>query len=261
MSYNVYIAQDNYSTAAGWRICMPRFFVDSITDEKYATITGEDARHISRSLRMKKEDALTVTCKGIDYSCIIKDISDEMVQLEVLFYNKCKSEPSIDLTLYQAVPKLDKLEMIIQKSVELGVNHIIPVLTRRCISRPSESDFAKKISRYQKIALEAAKQSGRGIIPDVQPIINYTTALDQMKGYDRSFMLYEQGGTRFSEADFQSAKTISVFVGSEGGFDESEVRQADEAGIKRIWLGDRILRCETAPLTAVSIVMFLTGNL
>ena len=240
---------------------MPRFFVDSITDEKYACITGEDARHISRSLRMKKEDALTVTCGGIDYSCVIKDISDDMVSLEVLFFNKCKSEPGINLTLFQAVPKLDKLEFIIQKSVELGVNRIVPVLTRRCVSRPTEKDFAKKLVRYQKIALEAAKQSGRGIIPEVAPMISFGEALEQMKQTDVPLMLYEQGGVRFSEAGLTNTGSVSILIGSEGGFDESEVPKADEAGIKRIWLGDRILRCETAPLVAVSLTMFLTGNL
>ena len=235
---------------------MPRFFVDNITDEKYAVITGEDARHISRSLRMKKEDALTVTCDGIDYSCVIKNITDESVELEVLFFEKCKSEPSIDLTLYQAVPKLDKLELIIQKSVELGVNRIVPVLTRRCVSRPSEKDFDKKRQRYQRIALEAAKQSGRGVIPEVLPMIGFNEALERMKNDDCPLMLYEQGGVRFSEAE-----TVSLLIGSEGGFDESEVAGADEAGVKRIWLGYRILRCETAPIAAVSITMFLTGNL
>ncbi len=240
---------------------MPRFFVDSISDEKYVQITGEDARHISRSLRMKNDDTLIVSCDGIDYSCTIKSISDEAVDLEVLFFNKCKSEPTIDLTLYQAVPKLDKLEMIIQKSVELGANKIVPVLTHRCISRPSEKDFSKKLVRYQKIALEAAKQSGRGIIPEVLPIINYTAALEHMKGSDCPLMLYEQGGVRFSEVNFESVKTVSLLIGSEGGFDEEEVLKADKAGVKRIWLGDRILRCETAPLAAISVTMFLTGNL
>lgn len=240
---------------------MPRFFVDSITDEKYTCITGEDARHISRSLRMKKEDALTVTCDGVDYSCVIKDISDELISLEVLFFEKCKSEPSIDLTLFQAVPKLDKLEMIIQKSVELGVNRIVPVLTRRCVSRPTEKDFAKKLPRYQRIALEAAKQSGRGIVPEVMPLVSYGEALEQMKKTECALMLYEQGGIHFSEAGLKNTGTVSLLIGSEGGFDESEVQKADEAGIKRIWLGDRILRCETAPLAAVSITMFLTGNL
>ncbi|MDO5560664.1 MAG: RsmE family RNA methyltransferase [Oscillospiraceae bacterium] len=239
---------------------MPRFFVDEIS-EKHASITGDDARHIMRSLRMKTGDALTVSCKGIDYSCVIDSFSDETVNLEVLFFNKCKSEPTVDITLYQAVPKLDKLEMIIQKSVELGVSRIVPVLTRRCISRPSEKDFSKKLGRYQNISLSAAKQSGRGIIPEIMPIINYTQAIECMKKSDCSLMFYEQGGIRFSEVDFDGVRTISLLVGSEGGFDEAEVGQADAAGVKRIWLGDRILRCETAPLAALTLTMFLTQNL
>lgn len=240
---------------------MPRFFLESIADEKHAVISGEDARHISRSLRMKTGDALIVSCSGIDYSCIIESINDEFVNLEILSYNKCKSEPSIDLTLYQAMPKLDKLEMIIQKSIELGTNRIVPVLTHRCISRPDKKDFSKKLQRYNKIALEAAKQSGRGIIPEVLPIINYTEALKQMKLSDKALMLYECGGTPFSDVDFSGIKTASLLIGSEGGFDEEEASEADKAGITRIWLGDRILRCETAPLAAISITMFLTGNL
>ena len=141
------------------------------------------------------------------------------------------------------------------------MNRIVPVLTRRCVSRPTEKDFAKKLVRYQKIALEAAKQSGRGIVPEVAPMINFGEALEQMKKTDVPLMLYEQGGVRFSEAGLKNTGTVSILIGSEGGFDESEVAKADEAGIKRIWLGDRILRCETAPLVAVSLTMFLTGNL
>ena len=121
--------------------------------------------------------------------------------------------------------------------------------------------FEKKLVRYRRIALEAAKQSGRGIIPQVMPIINYDEAIRQMKEHDCAMMLYEQGGVRFSEVDITKTGTVSLLIGSEGGFDESEVLKADEAGIKRIWLGDRILRCETAPLAAVSVTMFLTGNL
>lgn len=240
---------------------MPRFFVEQITDGKTAQITGEDAWHISRSLRMKIDDAVTVSCDGIDYSCILKSISDECVVAEVLFFDKCKSEPSIELTLYQAVPKLDKLELIIQKAVELGACKVVPVLTRRCISRPTEKDFLKKLPRYQKIALAAAKQSGRGIVPEIAPMISYSVALEEMKNSDCSLMLYEQGGVRFSEVNFENVRTVSLLIGSEGGFDENEAAQADAAGIRRIWLGERILRCETAPLAAISITMFLTGNL
>ena len=159
------------------------------------------------------------------------------------------------------MPKLDKLEMIIQKSVELGASKIVPVLTRRCISRPTEKDFRKKLERLNKIALEAAKQSGRGIIPEVAPIMSFKNALSEMTKDDCAVMLYEEGGIRFSELETENKKSFSMLIGSEGGFDPEEAEAAKNAGITPIWLGDRILRCETAPLTAISILMYITKNL
>lgn len=240
---------------------MPRFFCD-VTDEDNIIIEGDDARHIGRSLRMKIGDDLTVTCKGTDYFCKILSISDSEVVLETVSKSSCKTEPSIYLKLYQAVPKLDKLETIIQKSVELGVSEIVPVLSRRCISRPSDKDFLKKLPRYQKIALEAAKQSGRGIIPKISPIISFKEAVLKMSADELPLILYENNGQRFSQELFpKELKTVSVMIGSEGGFDEQEVNLAIENGCVPIWLGERILRCETAPLAAASIIMFLTKNI
>ena len=123
---------------------MPRFFKQSI-DTDNIVIDGDDARHIGRSLRMKCGEEITVCCCGIDYNCKIKSFSEDSVYLELINSAPCAAEPDIDVTLFQAVPKLDKLEMIIQKSVELGANRIVPVLTHRCISRPSEKDFSKKL--------------------------------------------------------------------------------------------------------------------
>ena len=180
--------------------------------------------------------------------------------LELINSAPCAAEPDIDVTLFQAVPKLDKLEFIIQKAVELGVNRIIPVLSRRCISRPDEKDFAKKLGRLNKIAEGAAKQSGRGIIPEVMPIISYKNAVEQMKNLDCCVILYENGGKRFDEVSFDGKKSVGVVIGSEGGFDESEIELAVNAGVQSVWLGNRILRCETAPITALSILMFLTKN-
>ena len=240
---------------------MPRFFVNEI-NENDIVLTGENARHIGRSLRMRPDEEVTVCCNGTDYNCIISKITEDTVFLELKEKMRCKSEPDIEVTLFQAVPKLDKLEYIIQKSVELGVSHIVPVLTRRCISRPTEKDFAKKLPRLNKIAEEAAKQSGRGIITDVAEIISYKTALEQIKTLDKSVILYEaEGGKRFGEVDFSGVKTIGLIVGSEGGFDKSEVDDVVNIGAEQIWLGKRILRCETAPISALSILMFLTNNM
>lgn len=240
---------------------MPRFFVNEINEENI-TLTGENARHIGRSLRMRTGEEVTVCCKQTDYNCIISRITEDTVFLDLKEKFRCQSEPDIEVTLFQAVPKLDKLEYIIQKSVELGVSHIVPVLTKRCISRPTEKDFTKKLPRLNKIAEEAAKQSGRGIITDVSEIISYKTALKQIKSLDKSLILYEsEGGKRFGDIDFVGIKTVGLIIGSEGGFDKSEVEEAKKSGAEQIWLGKRILRCETAPISALSILMFSTNNM
>lgn len=239
---------------------MPRFFLEKINTDCPA-ITGEDARHIGRSLRMKPGQSLTVCSCGTDYFCEISRITEDTVFLNIREQKLCSAEPTIDLTLFQAIPKQDKLEHIIQKSVELGVSKIVPVLTRRCVSRPDKKDFDKKLARLNKIALEAAKQSGRGIIPEVESMVSFNEAIMQMKEYDCPAMLYEEGGVRFSQLNTENKKSFALFVGSEGGFDESEAETAVNAGIPSIWLGERILRCETAPLTAISILMFITKNL
>ena len=242
---------------------MPRFFSE-VTDEENIILTGSDANHIGRSLRMRPGEELTVCCCGVDYNCVIRSITADAVYLDLVSKHRCAAEPSVEVTLFQAVPKLDKLEYIIQKSIELGVSRIVPVLTRRCISRPDEQEFArKKLPRLNKIAEEAAKQSGRGIIPEVAPMVSYKEALEMMKKLDRNVLLYEEeeGGKSFGDVDFGGAKTVGLLIGSEGGFDKEEAAAATEAGAEQVWLGKRILRCETAPITALSILMFLTNNM
>ena len=240
---------------------MPRFFTNEI-DENNITLTGSDAVHVGRSLRMKPGEPLTVCCGGIDYNCEISEITSDTVYLSLKEKVVCAAEPNIEVTLFQAVPKMDKLEYIIQKSVELGVSRIVPMLTRRCVSRPDERDFAKKLARLNKIAAEAAKQSGRGIIPQVTPIVSYKRALEMMKELDRNVLLYEEeGGVSFGEVDLTGAKTVGLVIGSEGGFDREEAEACTAVGAAQVWLGKRILRCETAPITALSILMFLTNNM
>lgn len=240
---------------------MPRFFAE-VSDENNITLTGSDAKHIGRSLRMKPDEAVTVCHCGVDYDCIISKITEDTVYLTLKDKHLCAAEPNIELTLFQAVPKLDKLEYIIQKSVELGVSRIVPVLTRRCISRPDEKDFTKKLARLNKISEEAAKQSGRGIIPEVTPVVSYKKALEMMSELDRNIILYEEkGGCKFSEVSFENVRSVGLLIGSEGGFDKEEADAAVNTGAERVWLGNRILRCETAPITAISILMFLTNNM
>ena len=240
---------------------MPRFF-NEVNDENNIIITGDDARHIGRSLRMKPGEAVTVCCKGVDYNCEIDSITEDSVYLRLISKELCAAEPSVEVTLYQAIPKLDKLEHIIQKTVELGVTRIVPVLSRRCVSRPTEKDFSKKLPRLAKIAEEAAKQSGRGIIPEISPMVSYKQCLEMMKSLDKTIMLYEgEGGKPFGDVAVEGIKTAGLLIGSEGGFDVSEVEDAVSAGAERVWLGKRILRCETAPISALTILMFLTKNM
>lgn len=240
---------------------MPRFFVEQ-ANEKEIIISGEDARHIGRSLRMRVGEPLTVCACGIDYQCEITRITDSEVFLQPLSSAPCAAEPSVRVTLYQAVPKQDKLAEIVQKAVELGAAEIVPVLTARCISRPDSKEFEKKRQRLQKIAESAAKQSGRGIIPEVAPLLSWKQALERMKTEDCSIMLYEEeGGIRFGEVPLDGCANIGLFIGSEGGIAPEEAAQAAEAGLQRVWLGKRILRCETAPTAALSILMYLTKNM
>ena len=239
---------------------MPRFFLEKL-DESDICITGPDARHIGLSLRMKIGDPLTVCAYGRDYQCRIRSISPEEVHLEMLSVSLCAAEPSISVTLYQAMPKFDKLEQIIQKSVELGAVRIVPVLTRRCISRPKPQEFEKKRSRLQKIAVSAAKQAGRGMVPDVENLYTFSQMCEEIKQADCAILLYESGGIRFDAVPLQGVRSIALIIGSEGGFDPEEAQSLQAYGASAVWLGKRILRCETAPLAALSILMHRTGNL
>lgn len=239
---------------------MPRFFTENISD--ITEITGEQARHISRSLRMKTGDEI-VLCdsQGYDYLCMIQKMTAESVVCRLIEKGQSKSEADIDLTLFQAIPKGDKLETIIQKSVELGVNKIVPVITSRCVSRPDKKTFSKKLERYNKISLEAAKQAGRGRVPEITEMVDFNTAISQMTECDIPLMCYENGGKRINSISFGNNMNVALFIGSEGGFSDEEAQYAENNGIIHIWLGERILRCETAPIAAISIIMNLSGNM
>jgi len=240
---------------------MPRFFTQTISAEG-GIISGDDAKHISRVLRMKVGELLTACdTKGYDYDCLIESLSDREVSLRVLEVRPSQSEPDVRVSLYQAMPKGDKLELIIQKAVELGVDSITPVMTRRCVSKPDSKSMAKKLERYNRIALEAAKQSGRGKVPQVCPMLDLPQALDEMAQTSCPILFYENAAAPAKQVIDGAGKEIAVLIGSEGGFDESEVELAIQKGCQVLSLGKRILRCETAPLAALSIIMFETGNM
>ena len=219
---------------------MPRFFVPSTNiDDKTVKITAPDAVHIGRSLRMRLGDDITVCCQAVEYYCNILTISDDEVVCRIVSKKRCESEPNIDLTLFQAIPKGDKLDMIVQKAVELGAGRICPVLTARCVSRPDKKSFDKKLERLNRIALEAAKQSGRGIIPRVSELLSFDQAASELGKCDFPLICYEGGGINLSQAGLKENSSIGVFIGSEGGFDPREVEICTQNGAAAVGLGRR----------------------
>ena len=241
---------------------MPRFFVDSIESD-LIEITGDDARHIALSLRMKKGESL-VLCdgNGKEADAIIREAFPESVVLDIAERRKSASEPETEVILYQALPKFDKLEYIIQKSVELGVSKIVPVLTSRCISRPDEKTMKKKLERLRKIADEAAKQSGRGKLPEVGELLTFKNAVAEMTKAETPIFFFEHAQYPLHEImEKRTGGTSSMMVGSEGGFSEEEAAFAAEKGALIASLGPLILRCETAPVAALSAIMYAAGEM
>ena len=237
---------------------MPRFFVPEIQSEEIRII-GEDARHMAKSLRLLVGDEITLCDgKGWDYQGKVQELGDEVI-IRIVSKQETRSEPRAKVTLFQALPKGDKMELIIQKCVELGVHEIVPVLTSRCISRPDEKSMRKKVERYNKIALEAAKQSGRGIIPRVSELLTLEQAVKRLS--EKNIVFYENGGQRLHELVSEKTLDLGVFVGSEGGFSMEEIIFLEQHQVFPATLGERILRCETAPICGLSVIFCLTGDI
>ncbi len=246
---------------------MPRFFVDpQFIGPESITIEGENYNHIKNVLRLKKDDGIVV-CNGIgtDYIGYIEDYGQGTVKVKISKTEQNKTEPPVCVTLYQGLPKADKMEYIIQKSVELGICRIVPVITGRTIVKlDGVKDAEKKTSRWQKIAYEAAKQSNRGVIPSVEVPVSFKEALSSLKAGEFNLIPYENE----REANLKSFLTgaaghkhISFFIGPEGGFTEEEVDMAKKAGVISVSLGPRILRTETAGISLLSIVMYELGDM
>lgn len=239
---------------------MQKLFLDYIPDNDIL-LDGEQARHIAKSLRMKVGDMLTVTDgNGNDFGCQIDNITKDTVHLKICYRQASQSEPDCRVTIFQGVPKGTKLEDIIQKSVELGVYRIVPTLTKRCVSRPDEKGANKKNLRYQKIALEAAQQSGRGIVPEISTQLTLKQAIANDDS-DLKIVFYEGGGEALKNIIDKNAQSVSIYIGPEGGFDADEVQMLVEGGAVKATLGKRILRTQTAPVAALTAIMLLTDNM
>lgn len=238
---------------------MPRFFVET-TEGDTLTISGQDAVHIRRSLRMEVGDELTV-CDGhgTDCACVIRAFSGDDVVLDVTTRTPSSNEPSCAVTLYQGLPKADKMEWIIQKAVELGVARIVPVQMARSVAVINEKS-GKKAARWQKIADEAAGQSGRGILPVVESPIAFREAAVRLAS-ETALVCYECGGEPFTSLVSRASTAVSLVIGPEGGFDPKEIDTLREGGARIATLGPRILRCETAPIAALAVLMAASGNM
>ena len=244
---------------------MPRFFIPAegrpLDDGETVRVTGSDAVHIRRSLRMREGDTLFL-CDGAgtDYFSELTGFDGEAVLFRILYQTPTALEPDTAVTLYQGLPKGDKMEWIIQKAVELGVGEIVPVVTARSIVRLKPGEGEKKRERWQRIAAEAAGQCSRGRIPRVATPLSFAEAVKRLAG-ESALVFYEGGGQPLGELIGRDCRTLSIVVGPEGGFEKEEVDRLLQNGARAATLGKRILRCETAPLAAMAVLMHLTGNL
>ena len=241
---------------------MTRFFVDSHTlGLEQVALAGENAAH-AKVLRLKPgEQVLLCDGQGMEALCQVESTQPEYI-LSVLERRRALSEPGVKVRVYMALPKAEKLEHVIQKATELGAEQIVTFPTARCVSRPDEKSLKKKLERWQKIAASAAEQSGRGVIPEVRVLPSYQKALEEASHADMPILLYENehATTLRMALESKAYATVSLISGPEGGFEEKEVAQAQAMGIRVCTLGRRILRCETAPLCAVSAVMYAAGE-
>lgn len=242
---------------------MTRFFMEG-QDFSAASLrlTGENFQH-ARVLRLKPgETVLVCDGAGQEALCTVAALGAEDMTLEVTQRRRSKGEAAVRVSVYMAFPKADKLEHVIQKATELGAYEIVVFPSARCVSRPEEKSLKKKLERWQKIALSAAEQSGRGRIPRVTVLGSYREALTRAAGADRALLFYENEHATTLRMALTAAPwhTVSLLTGPEGGLEESEVAQARAAGLQVCTLGSRILRCETAPLCALSAVMYAAGE-
>ena len=242
---------------------MTRFFVTpEQMQPEFLVLTGENAQH-AKVLRLKNgEEVLICDGQGREALCTISDVSPGQISLVVKKRLDSASEAAVHVSVYLAFPKADKLEHVIQKATELGAYEIIAFPSARCVSRPDEKSLKKKLERWQKIAASAAEQSGRGRIPPVMTLGSYSEALQRAAKADKAILFYEneRATTLRMALESGSYESVSLMTGPEGGLEEREVAQAQEAGLEVCTLGKRILRCETAPLCALSAVMYASGE-
>ena len=241
---------------------MPKLFTDEIIDDLDVLFSfrGDEAFYLQRSLRMRPGEILTLgTGDGMDLEGEIVRMTADEVQVKWLSKVRNPAEPPYRAVLYQGLLKGEKMEWVIQKAVELGVSAVVPVACKRSVAKLEGKDISKKLDRWNKIALEAARQSGRGVIPCVMPPVSFAEAAEKAEGF--AFIPWESEqecsmSTVLANWDGEKAAEISFFIGPEGGFDEEEIQLAKRRGIQSVSLGRRILRAETAGLAVLAILSY-----
>lgn len=242
---------------------MTRFFVQpqQMMGDR-VLLEGENAAH-AKVLRLKAEEQVTVCDgQGQECLCIVEEVGQKELTLRVISRMPSTSEAAVRVSVYMAFPKADKLEHVIQKATELGAYEIVAFPSARCVSRPDDKSLKKKLERWQKIAANAAEQSGRGHVPEILVLPSYKAALTRAAQADIGMLFYENEHATTLRMALESGEyqTVSLLTGPEGGLEMLEVEQAKEAGLSICTLGKRILRCETAPLCALSAVMYASGE-
>lgn len=240
---------------------MPKFFFDphAIRDG-VVTLDGENARHLIKVLRIKEGDGL-ILCDGeaFDYDATVKSVSKDSLEAYLIKKYENPAEPETKITLFQGLPKGDKLSYIVEKAVEAGVCEIAPVLLKRSVARSDKKDFAKKAERYQKIAESAAKQSNRGVVPAVSELHCLEEVIARKDSFDLLLMPYECEKEHSLKAVLTAcagAKKVALIVGPEGGFDREEAQLLTKAGFRSVSLGTRILRTETAGIASIFQILY-----
>lgn len=242
---------------------MHRFFAEpGQIGEKEIVITGADVNHIRNVLRMRAdEEVLIADGQGAEYRCKLTDLGENEVRAQILWKLDGNAELASAVTLFQGLPKSDKMDLIVQKCVELGVNRIVPVSTKRAVVKLDAKKEETRLKRWNTISESAAKQSGRGVIPEISGVMSFEKALEEAKKLDVLLIPYERAEhmaeTRRVMGEIRPGQSVGVFIGPEGGFEESEVEEAVAAGARAITLGRRILRTETAGLAVMAMLGYL----
>lgn len=241
---------------------MQHFFVTPAQVKgEYIFVEGSDVNHMKNVLRMRVGEEVTVSDgNNLQYLCEVDRYEDSEAVLRIVEEKGVDTELSSKIYLFQGLPKQDKMELIVQKAVELGAYQVVPVATKRCVVKLDDKKAKKKVERWQQIAESAAKQAGRGYIPEVSGVMSFKEALAFAKNLDVVLIPYELAEgmkeTRKIIASIEPGQSVGIFIGPEGGFEKEEVELAIAQGAKSITLGKRILRTETAGLTTLSVLMF-----